>query len=427
MSYIDAAKKDGRPTWFVFRGQTDDGVTVTPVAWATRALAEVGQQVEPRLRLPSGLVRTMPQTIGGAPVACSVTIALENADGAERSLIIGSTSSDPADEYSEGSVYNLSGVLYHAVQDEDGTIYEQALTPTLHLAGSPVYADEAIQLPMSSDDEELLGPSRFAWTLDSIKNSEPGTDGVAPGAGVEIDAEYMESDGTSATLSQSEITIRFRLWNEGLDVPARFAYSGGQPMELVRVRTEQGGGKDKSRGVTFFCFVALLEPDVSSFPTWGVSLDKVSDLDEPTTVGGHRLIKAARWLQDLDGDWKLVWVVFMQQDFLMKDVPSNRLYQDQQFWITGMPPSQGLASHNPPPPKSEYGTPAYVIRRLISDHARLWLRRHRHHDLRDSAARRFPSLTSVLASTTATRRCGTSSPTSPAPSGSTSGRVPTAS
>jgi hypothetical protein len=374
VSYIDAAKKDGRPTWFVFRGQTDDGVTVTPVAWATRALAEVGQQVEPRLLLESSVGRSLSQDIGGAPSGCSATIGLISSDDALRSFIIGSTSSDPRLEYSEGSILNFSGKLYHAVQDEDGTIYEQAITPTLRLNGAAVYDGAVIRLPMASDFDLLLGRSRYAWTVGEIAKSLPGTDGVDPFTGTDIDGEYAIA-GSTGTVAQADADTDLSTWQEGGDAPARFIYGGAQAMLLQRVNSWTGVAGNSLAGIDvvskaqFFGFLSLLEPDIASSDNWRIGVGQADDSEDVATLGAYRLVKVARWMQDSESDWKLVWLVYVQQTFPLRGVASHRLYQDQELWLTGMPSSQGLASHNPSPPKSEFGTPAYVIRRMVTDHS----------------------------------------------------------
>lgn len=379
MSYIAAAKKDGRPSWFVFRGQTDDGTTVTRVAWATRALAEAGTgMIEPRLLLDGGISRSMPQDVGGTPASCAVTIGLISTDDALRDLIIGTSSVDPSQEYSGGSLLNLSGKLYHAVQDEDGTIYDSAITPTLYVTGSPTYDGHVIHLPMSSNTDKALGRSKMAWTLEQITNSEPGTDGIDPAHGSEIDPVYVDSDGSSGALLQSDVSSALRDWKEGLDTRARFIYGGSQGVRLTRVRALRAFVGDNSAGfeiakkVSFFAFLAVLEPYTENFARWSISLGSADGAEEPISIGGRRIVKAARWMQDQDDAWRLVWVVYVLQSYRDdKNVPSQQLYQDQELWLSGMPDFIGLAGASPPPPKSAYNSAAYVVRRLVTDHSEL--------------------------------------------------------
>jgi hypothetical protein len=380
MSYDTAVKKSGRPTHFVFRGQTDDGKgTITPVVWATRALAEAGGMREPRLRADFEINRAMPQRLGDRPARCSVGLQIDNTDQSLRALLIGTTSSNPKDEYTQGSVLNLSGQLFHAVVDEDGTTYEAAVTPTLQVAGDPVYRDGIVSLPMASDDDKILGRSRFAWQLREINTSRRGTDGADPDHGAEVNGTWVQSNGTSGTLTQTDADSDFAEWQEALETPARFIYSSAQALPLIRVRsnpgiaTTPGGGIRWANAISFFCFLTMLEPYVEGFSRWLFSVGNASDSQFPETLGGHRIHKIPRWVQDSEGAWKKVWVVYLKQSFVAKATNDKRQYQDQELWLSGLPPALGVADYphaGPPPPRTDEGTPARVIRRMVLDHAR---------------------------------------------------------
>jgi hypothetical protein len=373
MAYVDAAKKDGRPSYFVFRGQTKvNSVTIVPVAWATRTLATATGIVEGRLKIRSSISRGMPDTVGGRPSKCQVTISLDNTDNSLRALLIGSTSTDPKNEYREGSILNLSGKIYAGVVDTDGTTYEQAITPTIVVAGSPAYDGHLITLPMSSDDDKVLGRSRFAISLDNLKHSGRGTVGVGPGLGAETAGVYVEgaNGGSTGVATQDDADTDLGRWSEGLDVTARFIYSA-TTIPLVRTQMEILYS-DQRKAAQFFCFVSRLEPQVEGFLSWTFSRGNSYDGARVGLLQGHRINKIQRWVKDSDGADVLIWVVWVKQYFEGNAAATDKQYQDEPLWLSGLPPYLGVASvsGSPPPPKNVFGTPSHVINRIVADHSR---------------------------------------------------------
>jgi hypothetical protein len=367
VAYIDAAKKKGVHTYVAFRGTTDDGTTTTTVAWANRAIATSTGPIEARILDVGPIERGMPETSGGALESISTSLRLDNSDKGLDDLLTGTTTTNELNEYADDSILNLTGKVYDGVIDTDGTAYEDALTPTLYVSGSVVYDGQTVIVPMSSKQDNLLGPSNLQLTIQDILKSSAGAHGDG--------TYYAQVASTSGAITQATFENVLSKWNTNLDAAAKFIY-GAPVIPMIPVRRDSIEGTGIAIGTvidaaTFFLFVSKDEPYLATFSSdfseWRIAFS-LTDMRLATPLS-PKIVKIERDVTDVDGTTRAIWVCYLQCQFRY-ETGSDIEYDDQQLAL--IPPSSvstQLGIVGTGAARRDYGSPANVIKALVTDHA----------------------------------------------------------
>lgn len=364
MAFYDIARsKAAYDSYVVFRGTFASGAAGV---WSTRDVKTATGLVEGRMAIePVG--GSLPETEGGDPERVQVSMRLHNHDNALTKWIRGTTSAAAAVEYRSDSFLNLTGRYYLGVRDQaDGALYEQAITPTMCLAGPPDYDGFTVTLPMASSDDRLLGRSEIAFTVRDIKSSASGgSDGTWNG-------RYDDD-----VLTQSEFAAVLPAFTDNLDETVPYLY-GKQVVPLLRVGESSGT-------LVFLAWASVKEPLTTSLSQVGINLYGTT---WPLFIGnrGQPLIEATagqrtsdpprvrfefipREITNAVGDTFEVWLVLVKVKPVSKEqaeqIDKSKLYLEPD------PSEQGLrAPGDPPVPKSAgRGLGPWIMTALVRDHS----------------------------------------------------------
>jgi hypothetical protein len=363
MAFLDIARTGGAyETALFFRGELDSTATV---AWGTRAAKTSTGLVEHRIISASPIRRGVAETFGGAPPRVDCTIVLNNADNGISYLLRGNTTTNASTDYLGDGLRNLTGQFFLAVRTASGSWTEAAVTPTMCTSGRIETDGFNVTVPMSSQDEVLLGPSRLgAVTVQQIKDSV---------AGSNLTGAYVQRDGTVVAFTQSEFTRQFRAWTDNLDKRVPFVY-GKTEIQLIRV-----SDTDSDVYGRFVLFVSSVEPNIEGFDDWelydkyGVDMgsgDGRYRTHNSDIATKQRLFKVERDVTLEDGTTASLWVVF----FNTQKVSGGTSFGTRESWLSTphhMIPSYsylGIA-YAPPPLSTHYAGPLAIIHAMSRDHA----------------------------------------------------------
>lgn len=371
LTWNEAARLPGVIRYYEFRGTFNRGTEAAPVlepfAWATVPINKDGEllggMVEGRIVALGKISRGFPEVVGGAPERVNTSITLDDTDGALSTYFRGGNT--PETEYTLASFLNLRGKLYAGLVDPTtGERVEQAITPTLVVAGAPRRVNRQITLRLASWDEPIFPQVRDLVRVSALVNATPVADGEAQGAvrsgsptGYPM-ADWMRDSGEFV---------------ESLDTIVPYAY--GRPT-LLPIRVSAAGA---SR-ILWVAYVGRNKATLFRLTEWGFFFGSVGDKSTNANPLQVRQIQVST--TNIHGESVALWVTIVAVDTEDHANPNGELARAQRAILervdTGDPlivvPSsrsrvgvpQAAAVPGTPSPIN----PASLIERVILDHSR---------------------------------------------------------
>ena len=195
MAFLDAIRQDGPHVGYYLECSFASGATV---GWGNRAVAIAGLGlVDPRVLSIAPIAHGIAPTWGAAMEVPTISVELDNADGALATYMIGASPSASASaEYLSDSLLNLRATLFAWAIDSAGAVQMQQLSPAMVASQSPEAANGRIRLTLQSRASDTLGRSKFGRiTLRMILDSTAG----AHGAGYGSIATYLRHNNADSS------------------------------------------------------------------------------------------------------------------------------------------------------------------------------------------------------------------------------------
>lgn len=372
MAYVDEIKRGSYDGGVYFVGSFESGATVY---WGTRVVPVLaGGFAEPRLLSFPTTSYGMGETWDSDLEIGSVTLELDNSDGALAEYALGCDPSTPAvGEYTGDSFLNLSGKLVHFTV-RDGTLYTQDVSGQLYCERGISFDDTTIRLTMSPRGASDIGKCVYG-TL-TVRHLLDSTEGVhASGAVNKQVGMYASGSGivvpgsTTDTITQGEFTALLESV-EGVEdgvadkeIPFIFGRNVFTPVALGEVTFKA------STSVLHVLGLTVQAPAVGSVSRWyatpgdsdgwlAYSKSNARKYDRPYAFGRVGYIK--RDILCDDGTTRAAWVVFV----LGAVVDWGDDYKTQRTAIGAIVPAPnsvlGLDS-------ADAQTPAALVERIVTD------------------------------------------------------------
>jgi hypothetical protein len=339
--------------------------------WSTRPLKTTTGPVEDRMEI-DGVRSALPETAGGEPERVTVTVRLHNHDDALTPYIRGTASAAASTENKGDSFTNYTGKLYLGVRDPaDGSLYEQAITPTMCLAGSMSYDGFTVTLPMASFDDRVLGQSQIAFTVRDLKASTAGAD---PGDWV---GRY-----DSGTLTQAEFSASLGGYTENLDETIPYLY-GKQIVPLLRVGESIASDRNLYGAWTFVAFASIKEPSTTGFSAsssgvvngWPIYVENrgeiLKEMPEHHNVRDFSpqvmIERIQRSVTNAQGETFDVWVLIVK--FTTGTDDQHKKLMASKLFIDPKPSHQGIATDAEVLAGLSYSPGPGLIAALVRDHS----------------------------------------------------------
>lgn len=370
MAFYDIARsKSAYDSYVVLRGtfaSTAAGV------WATRYVKTTTGLLDGRMEIEA-VENSLSDVAGGAPERVNVTVRLHDHDSALAKYTRGTASTAAASEYLGDGWINFTGQLFLGVRDPaTGSLYEQAISPTLCLSGPPAYDGFTVTLPLGSYDDRILGQSQIAFTVRDLKNSTAGSAGDGAWYGRWLDGAMTQADFT-ATLTK---------FTDNLDETVPYLY-GKNVVPLLKVGESIASDKASIGSYTYLGWATVKEPVVTQFAynglgggserwpffvgSMGDPLIEVGRNSRPEAGSIHSVLleTVQRSITNAQGDTFEVWVAIIKIAF-GNDEQGHKSASGKLFVDVGE--VQGVED-----PLTlwtlTYGYAAALIRSIVRDHS----------------------------------------------------------
>lgn len=353
LTFAELARLPNCPFYWAVRGQFDDGSTTVAFNWGTRQVKHASKAATDPILLAAPL--DVEQGIGFAKVAevVSTQVRIARVDRIAPYLVGGATLET---EYLGHSVYNLTCQVFLGYLGPNGEIEEEAVSPTLYVAGDVDVTDLEVSIPLASKSDHILGlvsqeSACPLVTVEEIKAGAPISDG---------DWEFCERDGTTgayaATGAADSWEAHKRNWVENLQRVVPYAY-GTTELEMVNVQraAEQHGAFWGS----WVLFVSSAEPDISLIRSWGFRRGTYAKFWRPSQ--DFRFYKVRLDVTPAGASAATpLWVVWASETFEFSlDVSGEKLF--------AIPPATASLSHGTTLPGER--SPAGVIQAVVTNHS----------------------------------------------------------
>lgn len=338
MAFLDEARKAGRVKYRIARFEFASGQTRV---YATAPVISGGVYAEPRLVGVGRARNRISEALGGMTERASLTLELDDHDGALSPLFVGTQSGDARNEYTGDGFLNGTAQVFAGFIADDGTAFESPLTPPLVACGGPTRGEDGrISIAFASQEDRLLGRPSVVVRLEHLGSSEF----LAPGGTARVGVRSSVTAGPDA-VEWNAIALRLTEI-DNVDEVVPYCY-GPRP-----IRGIETGDRD---GMVRLLFVSFSEPDLSDVGEWSSSL---YEEDGPGRSLVGLLVKSAQVrVVAEDGDSHDLWVVYSTLSY----VRSN--YTGWKLWL--FPGSGARLSGGIGGPQ----TPVRVIRNAVVDHS----------------------------------------------------------